>query len=64
MEPLKKWVELDYLYDISEFVENSEIIDLDNIWPTATTRYRYNKETRTSNDTIRSMHYLKILDQQ
>ncbi|WP_025724391.1 ABC transporter substrate-binding protein [Acholeplasma granularum] len=48
---VKKWVELDYLYDITELVNNSEVIDLENIWPTAVSRYRYNKENRTSNET-------------
>ncbi len=45
---IKKWVELDYLYDITDLVEASSIIDLENIWPTAIQRYRYDKTTRTS----------------
>jgi len=45
---LKKWVELDLLYDITDLVAESEIIDLGEIWPTAVQRYRYDKTTRTS----------------
>lgn len=47
---LKTWVELDFLYDITEFVEQSDVIDLDNIWDTAVQRYRYDKDTRTSDE--------------
>lgn len=44
---LKKWVELDFLYDITSMVEESEVIDLANIWETGVQRYRYDKTTRT-----------------
>lgn len=45
---LKKWVELDFLYDITSFVNASTIIDLEDIWSTAIQRYRYDVSTKTS----------------
>lgn len=47
---LKKWVELDFLYDITDLVANSEIIDLDDMWPEAIKRYRYDKTTKLALD--------------
>lgn len=48
---LKKWVELDFLYDITELVNKSEVIDLDDIWPQGIQRYRYDKTTKLSLET-------------
>ena len=45
---LKRWAAYDYLEDISGYVAQSEVIDMNDIWETAVERYRYNPQTKTS----------------
>lgn len=45
----KQYASMEYLYDISEFYENSDAFDEDDMFPYTVDRYRYNIETTTSN---------------
>lgn len=45
----KQYASMEYLYDITELYENSEVIDKDDLFPYTVDRYRYNIETTTSN---------------
>lgn len=43
-----QWVSTGMMMDLTEYVENSDLIDLDKIWPSVLDRYRYNGETMGS----------------
>ncbi len=47
---IKRWATYGYLEDITPYVNNSEIIDLDDIWEEGVNRYRYDVATKTSTE--------------
>lgn len=48
---IKRWATYDYLEDITNYVKNSSVIKLDDIWSEGVNRYRYNTATKTSEAT-------------
>lgn len=45
---IKTWADLGFLRPIDDYVNKSEVLNVDDIWPTALQRYRYNVDTTTS----------------
>lgn len=45
---IKRWATYDYLEDLTPYIEQSKIIDLDDIWEEGLNRYRYNPQTKKS----------------
>ncbi|MBO5046613.1 MAG: sugar ABC transporter substrate-binding protein [Clostridia bacterium] len=43
-----QWVSTGVMLDLTEYVANSDVIDLDKVWPSAVDRYRYNGKTMGS----------------
>ena len=45
---IKRWATYNYLEDLTEYVKNSQIIDLNDIWAEGVNRYRYDAINKTS----------------
>ncbi len=43
-----QWVKTGLMMDLSDYIANSQVVDLDKIWPSAITRYMYNGKTQGS----------------
>ena len=43
-----QWVKTGVMLDLTEYIEQSELIDLSKVWPSAVDRYRYNGKTMGS----------------
>ncbi len=43
-----QWVKTGVMLDLTDYVEHSQVIDLDKVWPSAVDRYRYNGKTMGS----------------
>lgn len=48
---VKRWATYDYLEDITPYIQNSSIIDLNDIWEEGVNRYRYDVSTKKSTPT-------------
>lgn len=43
-----QWVKTGFMMDLTDYINDSEVIDLEKIWPSAITRYMYNGKTMGS----------------
>lgn len=43
-----QWVQTGVMLDLTDYIERSELIDLEKVWPSAIDRYRYNGRTMGS----------------
>ncbi len=48
---IKRWVTYEYLEDLTPYINDSTIIDVDDIWEEGLNRYRYNATTKSSSET-------------
>lgn len=52
----KEYAELGYLYDITDFIEESDIYNVEDMWSDVAVRYKYDTQTRLTN-TPNSRYY-------
>ncbi len=46
----KEYVEKGYIEDLTDYIDDSDVIEIDEMWPSIKGRYLYNKDTNRSGD--------------